>query len=201
MYKTPCTIDNGLAVSSRKPPVSGQAGRKGFTLIELLVVIAIIAILAALLLPALANAKKKAQQAQCLSNLKQLATAGLMYQSDYGKAIGYTTVGQLSMVTLIQTYGNADKARLCPVASEITNAAPTGSVAGDAGHAWYWGGASPPLQNPIGSYAINGWLYSESTYETEATWPGYYYKTEGLHQKWDANPYVCGRGMARRLAA
>ena len=59
-----------------------RQNRTGFTLLELLVVIAIIAILASLLLPVLSAAKKRAAQAACINNLKQLGLGMQMYVDD-----------------------------------------------------------------------------------------------------------------------
>jgi len=74
--------------------------KSGFTLIELLVVIAIIAILAAILFPVFARAKAKANAASCLSNVKQLTLACIMYASDWHQTLprylnpdGWTVLG------------------------------------------------------------------------------------------------------------
>jgi prepilin-type N-terminal cleavage/methylation domain-containing protein len=57
--------------------------RRAFTLIELMVVISIIAILAALLFPVFARAKESAKKTACISNLRQIGDAIVMYETDY----------------------------------------------------------------------------------------------------------------------
>src|SRR5689334_1543195 len=73
-----------LSHPSRRLRLTAQ---NGFTLIELLVVIAIIAVLAAILFPVFAQAREKARQAACSSNLRQIGLAFQMYMQDYDELL------------------------------------------------------------------------------------------------------------------
>jgi len=97
--------------------------RRGFTLIELLVVIAIIAILAAILFPVFARAREKARQTSCLSNLKQISQAELMYESDYMEnmaGVYQPTVGTSSAprlytwIDMLMPYVKNEQIWVCP---------------------------------------------------------------------------------------
>ncbi len=103
--------------------------KSGFTLIELLVVVAVIAILVALLLPVLSTARHKAKDSVCASNLRQLATATLLYAQDHDEAFPIGTylsghhngVCVRSVWGLIRPYLKDFRITVCPANPQPTD--------------------------------------------------------------------------------
>jgi prepilin-type N-terminal cleavage/methylation domain-containing protein/prepilin-type processing-associated H-X9-DG protein len=138
--------------------------RNGFTLIELLVVIAIIAILAAILFPVFAQAREKARQISCASNLKQLALACIQYTQDYDETYPMgNSLWANSSTGVVYTYNgtnNWSPALLPYIKSNGVYGCPDDSDAGlidTTNGAGWWDG----LQQ---SYAANGlgWIWTSN---------------------------------------
>jgi prepilin-type N-terminal cleavage/methylation domain-containing protein/prepilin-type processing-associated H-X9-DG protein len=151
---------------------------RGFTLIELLVVIAIIAILAALLLPALAAAKRKAQQANCVSNLKQMTLANTMYCGDFGHSIpddytpptGNDTTGAW-FINLLSYYAKATNMIICPTANQPQVTPLANNLLGTTVMPW----CKQQIDNNafwLSAYTMNGWFYFDATGDGTKTTAG-----------------------------
>ena len=130
---------------------------RGFTLIELLVVIAIIAILAAILLPVLNSAKLRAQQVDCVNNVRQLTVGSKIYYDENQVWIGPVTGNPATsdgdwMNAMISEYQNRN-VLLCPTAP-YNNPNNLPQLWGKADSAWSW----TVETNYISSYAKNDWL-------------------------------------------
>lgn len=90
--------------------------RHAFTLIELLVVIAIISILASILMPVFSRAREKGRQAACISNVKQIVLADLMYAQDYDEMFppGGPPTDAVSWYAAIYPYTHNYQILYCP---------------------------------------------------------------------------------------
>jgi len=157
--------------------------KKGFTLIELLVVIAIIAILAAILFPVFAKAREKARQASCLSNVKQLMNAAMMYTQDYDEVMPWSVnrwgIGTLAdpwvtWATQIMPYTKNWKVFQCP--SNPRDAMPD-----------YWGGVY--TLGP--SYAASVQIWQEGTAPSPVPMAAVQTPADKVFLA-DANHVVCG---------
>jgi prepilin-type N-terminal cleavage/methylation domain-containing protein/prepilin-type processing-associated H-X9-DG protein len=111
-----------------------------FTLIELLVVIAIIAILAALLLPVLSRAKERGRRTACLSNMKQLNTATVLFVMDNDGHYPSSNASEKWPQAIRPGYENV-RLLSCPVDSAISSGTPN----------------PPSADSAPRSFVINGW--------------------------------------------
>ncbi len=138
-------------LQGRDPSRSALRRPAGFTLIELLVVIAIIAVLASMLLPALSRAKETAKRISCLSRLKQLSIAAVMYTDDFQGRLPPRSTGVRWPTQFYNEYKDVKLLR-CP------SDGPQNPKTGASNPALYPADAAPR------SYIINGWNdYFKST--------------------------------------
>lgn len=114
-------LGNSVPPNHEQPITPHGRERTAFTLIELLVAIAIIAILASLLLPTLKNAKGKAQQTMCASNMRQIFLAFSGYALDWNDRIPISSANGdvASWNTVLGRAGYFGSPKLTPVIAAI----------------------------------------------------------------------------------
>jgi prepilin-type N-terminal cleavage/methylation domain-containing protein/prepilin-type processing-associated H-X9-DG protein len=192
--------------------------RRAFTLIELLVVIAIIAILAAILFPVFAQAREKARQTSCLSNLKQSSLAVLMYNQDYDETFPMNEfVDQNNWAAwpanhylwtsalCVQTYMKNKQISGCPsdpakVDTSIGTALPANRKPAMSGYmpnsfnSTSWGNSEFGVVNPKGvirTGSTYGYLDAPAALAEVVVPADTYMMVEG---RWNLNDWWCGSG-------
>jgi prepilin-type N-terminal cleavage/methylation domain-containing protein/prepilin-type processing-associated H-X9-DG protein len=174
--------------------------RWGFTLIELLVVIAIIAILAAILFPVFAQARSAARKASCLSNLKQIGLAAMMYGQDYDEVLVAMFQGDgqdpnyymHTWPMLIQPYVKNTGIMMCPSREQngpwqVGTNLPTSETSyainyPQTGHGWAYTIRMASVQRPAG---MAYFMDASGIFDASAVTPGY---ATGNYAQWEADP-------------
>jgi prepilin-type N-terminal cleavage/methylation domain-containing protein/prepilin-type processing-associated H-X9-DG protein len=129
---------------------NGATNKSGFTLIELLVVIAIIAILVAVLFPVFAQAREKARQSGCTSNMKQIGLGLMQYVQDFDECLPKERQNGVTWRAVLLPYTKTNSIFVCPDApnreidsnSTRTGANPAGTIS-DGGPISYYVSAIP----------------------------------------------------------
>ena len=158
--------------------------RSGFTLIELLVVIAIIAILAAILFPVFAQAREKARQASCQSNVKQYAAATFMYVQDYDEMFPMSAYLNGTCIATFhwQVHPYVKNAQVTQCPSEPQAMDVPAMFAG-------YGGACPDTP-PFNSYGVNLELFVNGFAQQPAVGLGALNDPAGTMTMYDGNVIV-----------
>jgi prepilin-type N-terminal cleavage/methylation domain-containing protein/prepilin-type processing-associated H-X9-DG protein len=143
--------------------VLSRAGPRGFTLIELLCVMAILTMLAGLLFPVLAQVRERARQTTCISNLRQIGHAQLLYLQDWDDRFPHWNVASPPRPAPFGAFRFWTEYFLPYVRDE--------RVFRDPSARWPW---SLPAEEKLAEYALVTW--GQGGYGTQAKpywrWPG-----------------------------
>lgn len=141
--------------------------KRGFTLIELLVVIAVIAVLMGILMPALSKARKQAQGAACMSQLKQWGVIWSIYTEDNNGRLPDVKNGAINggnwnrgfwVTVLRSSWEKKPKLLLCPTAKKLNTNTGRGDneAYGDFDKAYGFPNYKD-VRMPTASYGMNLW--------------------------------------------
>ena len=160
--------------------LKSRSSKCAFTLIELLVVIAIIAILAAILFPVFAQAREKARQTSCASNLNQLGLSILQYTQDFDERFPLTNVAPNcdNWAQAVYPYVKSEEVFECPDNLDAGRFNPTNTWgSGNPNNSWMgatnWEPGSqaiPPsygMSNFVGAQGLGG-PYTQATIQEVA---------------------------------